>query len=177
MLSTAASAAPKPYVLDKSHASIALAIPHVGLTNIQGLFREFEADILYDPADIAASSIVVRIHAAGIYTNWPRRDDHIRSGDFLDVDAHPIIEFRSTGVEPTGGNTARITGDLTIRGMTNEESFDVVLVGARSIRGRDVTGFHARGSIDPNDYGISIFLPPGPASEVGVSVAFEISPR
>ena len=171
-----AAAEPQPYTVDRSHSAVLFEISHLGFSKTYGRFREFDADIRLDPDDLASSSVVVRIQAASIDTNSSKRDEHIRSSDFLDVGNHPEIVFRSTSIEAEGPDTARLLGQLTIRGETREEEFEVKLIKKGKARGRDVVGFEARGVIDRTRYGVD-YAAPAIGAEMGVTVALEISPN
>ena len=172
-----AAAEPQPYTVDRSHSAVLFEISHLGFSNTYGRFREFDADIRLDLDDLASSSVVLRIQAASIDTDWPKRDEHIRSSDFLDVGNHPEIVFRSTSIEVEGPDTARLLGQITIRGETREEEFEVKLIKKGKGRdGRDVVGFEARGVIDRTRYGVD-YAAPAIGAEMGVTVALEISPN
>ena len=173
LLASTVLAAPKSYSLDKSHASVVFTVSHLGFTQIFGQFREFDADVVFDAEDIAMSEITFRIHAGSIDTNWARRDEHIRSGDFLDVGNHPAIVFRSTRIESTGENTARVYGDLTLVGTTQEEEFDVTLIKTGEIRGTQTAGFSATGTIDRTRYGVD-YAAPAIGSHISVNISLEL---
>ena len=110
-----------------------------------------------DPADLTRSVIEATIDAASISTREPQRDQHLRSGDFLDVAAHPTIDFRSRHIVRTGRNTLEVTGDLTIRGVTR----DIVLrVETDDAELRDPYGNLRRGAVatttlDRTDFGLT----------------------
>lgn len=178
VLSAAAATAAEPWVVDKSHAHITFTADHLGFSVVHGQFREFDAEILFDPENIGATELTVTVQAASVDTFWPDRDKHIRSADFLNVEAHPTITFTSTAVEQTGENTAKITGDLTMIGETREVTFEATLnkIGPspfdpnRTIAGVTVTGEIARAEWGMA-YGGDAF-----AARVPVRVDLEISP-
>lgn len=159
-LSTAAQAEPKPYTLDKSHTAVTFKVDHLGYSMTHGFFTEFDADIDFDPDAPENSSVVFTIDAASINTLWEARDKHVRGKDFLDVGKHADIVFRSKSIEMTGDNTATLTGDLTILGETQEETFDVTLNKSApsplpQLNGKVVTGFTITGEIDRTTYGVT----------------------
>src|SRR6056297_2273735 len=88
-------AAAQPYVLDKSHAVISFTVDHLGFSDVKGVFQEFDAEIQLDPDAVENSSVRFVIDAASVNTFWPKRDEHIRGEDFLNVDAYPNIVFES----------------------------------------------------------------------------------
>ncbi|MEO1549310.1 MAG: YceI family protein [Pseudomonadota bacterium] len=161
-LAVSPSAFAADWTLDKSHTFIGFSVNHLGFSETRGTFSEFDADITYDPADIAASSVSFTIDAASVNTFWEARDAHVRNADFLDVENHPTITFVSTGVTPTGDDTATLTGDMTIKGVTNEVSFDVT---KRAMAANPfnpavaVAGFQLVGEIDRTEFGINYGAP------------------
>lgn len=159
-LASTAQAEPQPYALDKSHTAITFQVDHLGYSMTQGFFTDFDADIMFDPDAPENSSVTFTIDAASINTLWEARDKHVRGGDFLNVKKHPEIVFTSKSIEMTGENTAKLTGDLTILGTTNEETFDVELRKSApsplpGLNGKVVTGFAITGEIDRTQYGVT----------------------
>jgi polyisoprenoid-binding protein YceI len=174
----APSFAAEPWRIDRSHAHVSFQADHLGFSMVQGQFREFDADILFDPENIEATQVTFTIKAASVDTFWPDRDRHIRSADFLNADAHPDITFVSTGVKQTGQNTADITGELTIAGRTRPVTFSATLVkiGPSPFNpSQTIAGFVAEGEIVRADWGIT-FGGDAFAARVPVRVDLEMSP-
>lgn len=178
----AAVAAPapasQPWKIDRSHAHVTFMADHLGFSVVHGQFREFDADILFDPEDIAATQLSVTIDAASVETFWPERDRHIRSRDFLNVEQHPTITFVSTKVEKTSDATARITGDLTMVGQTRPVTFDATLVkiGPSPFNPNlTIAGFTVEGEIVRADWGMT-FGGDAFAARIPVRVDLEINP-
>jgi polyisoprenoid-binding protein YceI len=123
---------------------------------VRGHFGRFEADVYYDEARPERTTVEARIEAATINTNLERRDDHLRSADFLDAENHPYLVFKSKGVEIQDDRHGRLIGDLTIRGVTREVALDVELAGViRSPWGHRAVGFSATTRIDRRDWGLT----------------------
>ena len=156
-LAAAPALAAEPWVIDRSHAHITFQADHLGFSVVHGQFREFDADILFDPEAIEATEVSVTIDAASIDTFWERRDQHLRSADFLDVDNHPTITFVSTEVVRTGDDTAEVTGDMTMIGETREVTFDATLnkLGENPFNGTPIAGFTLTGEIRRADFGMT----------------------
>ncbi len=159
-LGTAAQAEPKPYTLDKSHTAVTFKVDHLGYSLTHGFFTKFDADIMYDADEPENSSVTFTIDAASVNTLWEARDEHVRGKDFLDVEKHADIVFKSKKIEVTGDDTAKLTGDLTILDKTNEETFDVKLRKSApsplpGLKGRVITGFGITGEIDRTAYGVT----------------------
>lgn len=152
------------YRLDPGHTDIVFRVSHFGFSDTIGRFNEAEGTITMDDADIGSSSIELSIDAASIDTNHAERDAHLRSPDFFNVEEYPTITFESTAIEPTGDDTAEVTGDLTMHGVTRPVTFDVTLnkVAAHPVPSYDgvmTAGFSARGSLKRSDFGIDTFVP------------------
>ena len=171
-------AAAEPYVLDKSHAVISFSVNHLGFSDVKGVFREFDAEIDFDPEAVEESSVRFVIDAASVDTFWPERDDHIRGEDFLHVSEHPEIVFESTSIEPTGDETAEITGEMTIRGVTKEVTFDASLnkMGPPPFdSSKTIAGFTVTGEIDRTEFGVD-YAAPAVGVIIPVTVQLEMSP-
>src|SRR5262245_44102449 len=101
--------------IDKSHSDVQFTVRHMVVTKARGRFTRWAGEIDLDETDPARSSVAVRIEADSIDTGHADRDAHLRSADFLDVENHPRLEFRSTGIELVDSERYRIHGELTIR--------------------------------------------------------------
>ncbi len=177
-LGAALPAAAEPYVMDRSHAAVIFSVNHVGFSVIHGRFNDFSADIDYDPENLAASTVTFTLQTASIDTGWDARDTHIKSGDMLAVEEYPEITFVSKSVEVINDSQARVTGDVTIKGVTNEETFDVTLnKTGPSPMDPDLTvvGFTIEGELDRTAYGVDYFAP-AVAATMPVRIDLEASP-
>ncbi len=151
-----------PWTLDKSHGHVNFSVEHLGFSITQGQFREFDAEVEFDPENIESSSVAFTIQTGSVDTNWDARDKHIKSPDFLDAAAHPEITFTSTSVRLVDAENAEVTGDVTIKGVTNEEVFNAKMLRlAPSPFNPDVTiaGFTIAGEIDRTKYGVAFGIP------------------
>jgi polyisoprenoid-binding protein YceI len=122
LLSTAASAA--TYQIDTAHSAVGFSVKHMMVSTVRGQFGKFSGTVDYDPANVAASKVDVTIDAASIDTSNDKRDAHLRSADFFDVENHPTLTFKSKSVAGTPG-ALKVTGDLTMHGVTKEVVLDV----------------------------------------------------
>lgn len=144
------------YKLDQAHSSVEFAVRHLMFSTVRGRFSTANADIAYDRADPANSSVEVQIDVRSVDTNEPTRDQHLRTSDFFDAENHPLITFRSTRVSPRGGGRLEITGDLTIRGVTRQVVLDAEITGeGPDAEGGHRIGFAARTAISRREYGVS----------------------
>ncbi|MFW6078989.1 MAG: YceI family protein [Gemmatimonadota bacterium] len=145
--------------LDPAHTNVEFAARHMMITTVKGRFAEVAGVIEMSEDDPSRSSVEVEIDAASIDTRTEDRDAHLRSGDFLDVENHPEITFRSRAIEGSPkepGDEFRVVGDLTIRGTTREVVLDAVFAG----RGGDPwggqrVGFSADTKLDRRDFGLT----------------------
>ncbi len=115
--------------IDPDHSVAGFQVRHMMISNVRGQFNSIRGTIAFDPEDITSSTVEVEIDASGIHTGISKRDEHLKSPDFLDVENHPQIIFRSTRVEPSGTRRFIIFGELTIRGVTRTVSLETEYVG------------------------------------------------
>jgi polyisoprenoid-binding protein YceI len=144
------------YTIDPVHSRMGFVARHAMVAKVRGSFDEFEGILHIDGEHPENSSGRVTIQAKSIDTRNSQRDDHLRSNDFLAMDEYPEITFVSTSVEPTGDNTFKVTGDLTIRGVTKPVTLDVEFTGsATDPLGNLRIGFEGSGVINRKDWGVS----------------------
>ncbi len=113
-----------PWTLDPSHSSVEFAVRHMVISTVKGRFEKYAVDAQIDEANLANSKALVTIQTASVETRDEKRDAHLRSADFFDAENHPTITFQTKHLEPKGGSDYRITGDLTISGVTKEVTLD-----------------------------------------------------
>ena len=150
---------PGLWELDPAHTDVSFVARHLMVTKVRGRFQEVSGAITVgdDPAD---SRVEVEIQAASITTNSQDRDNHLRSPDFLDVENHPTLSFRSTRIEPLGDDRWALTGDLTIRGVTRPLTLQVTFEGTTTDPwGGTRAAFTARGEIHREDWGLTWNVP------------------
>ncbi len=144
------------YTLDPAHTRIGFVARHAMVTKVRGAFNEFEGTATLDGANPAASSAQVTISTASIDTRNAQRDGHLRSNDFLAMDEHPQITFASTGARQVDDTTFELTGDLTIKGVTNPITIPFSFEGAaKDPFGNLRVGFEGAVTINRKDYGIT----------------------
>ena len=144
------------YVIDASHTRIGFSARHAMVTTVRGQFGEFEGTAHIDTANPAASSAKVSITTASISTGQEDRDGHLRSGDFFDVETFPEIDYVVTDVTRTDASTWRLTGDLTIKGVSQPVSIDFESTGsARDPFGNLRVGFEGSTTINRKDWGLT----------------------
>jgi polyisoprenoid-binding protein YceI len=124
-LPVAAAAAAETYAIDPAHTSAQFKVRHLMVSYVRGQFGKTTGAAQIDPEDLAKSSVEATIDASTIDTQNADRDKHLRSQDFLHAEKHPTITFRSTGIANAGEGKLRVTGDLTIRGVTKPVVLEV----------------------------------------------------
>ena len=141
---------------DAAHSSVNFWIRHLMISKVRGRFGHWTGAFELDEHDPAKSHVEVQIDASSIDTGEAKRDAHLRSADFFDVEKYPQITFRSTTVEASGNGTYRLKGDLTIHGTTQPVLLDVEYTGrTKDPWGGERTGFTASTKIDRKDFGLT----------------------
>lgn len=158
---SAAQAEPVEYEFDKSHTQIMFFISHLGLSNQEGEFHDFDGSLWLDEQNPENSSVEVAIQTASIDMDSEKWDAHMKNEDFFHVEKFPTMTFRSTSVEVTGENTANMVGDLTILGVTKPVTLAVTLnkIGPHPRNQKQAAGFSATGTIKRSDFGMDYGLP------------------
>jgi polyisoprenoid-binding protein YceI len=156
---TAASPSTKPtqWQIDPAHSAAHFSVRHLMISNVRGEFTKLSGSALINPADPAKSSVEITIQAASLNTREPQRDEHLRSADFFDVVNHPTLTFRSKRIEALGAENFKLTGDLTIRGVTKEVTFDVEgpTASVKDPWGSIRAGVTASAKINRKDFGLA----------------------
>ena len=142
--------------LDPAHSTIGFAIRHMMISTVRGQFRTFTGKATGDPKTPDKAAIEASIDAASIDTANEKRDGHLKSPDFLDVAKFPTITFKSKKIAAAGQGKAKLTGDLTLHGVTKEVVLDVdgLTPAIKDPMGNTRAGAHATTKIDRKDFGI-----------------------
>jgi len=185
---TAAPAAAQPpadapagqYTLDPTHTRVTFRVSHIGLSRYTAHFNKVDGKLGFDPANPAAQTVTATIDAKSLDTDYPdpKLDfSALVQKEFLDAAKHPLITFKSTKVEPTGPRTARVTGDLTLKGVTKPVVLEATWNGGYKPGAMDPSGarvgFSAHGTFKRSDFGISYGLP-APGTTMGVGDEVEV---
>ncbi|MEZ4294673.1 MAG: YceI family protein [Polyangiaceae bacterium] len=143
------------YTIDPSHSAVAFAVRHMVVAKARGRFTRFSGSFAFDAEDHGKSHVEVTIEAASIDTHEAQRDGHLKSADFFDVENHKEITFKSKKITGSGSDL-KVTGDLTIRGVTHEVTLDVEHHGGgKDPWGNERIGFSAKTNINRKDYGLT----------------------
>ena len=147
---------PSTWEFDPAHSSVELSVRHLMISTVTGRFKSLRGSVTRDEAAIENSRVEAEIDAASIDTGVADRDNHLRSADFFDVANHPKLVFRSTKIEDLGGDSGRMHGELTIRGVTRPVILDVSYLGEiRDPWGNRRRGFSAETTLYRKDFGMT----------------------
>ena len=151
------SAMAASYNLDPVHSTIQFKVKHLMITNVTGVFERFKGIVVIDEKDITKSKVDVSIEMPSLNTNIAKRDEHLRSADFFDVVKFPTMTFVSTKVEKAGTDRLKVTGNLTIKGVTRPVILNVdgPTGEIKSPLGDVRRGASATANINRQDFGVS----------------------
>lgn len=149
------------YTFDTAHTQVMFAVDHLGFSKSHGRFRTFGGGFSFDEEAVEASSIDVTIDTASVDMGDKAWEDHLKNADFFNVAQHPKMKFKSTAVEKTGENAGRVTGDLTLLGVTKPVTLDVTFnkAGIHPYSKKYIAGFSATGKLNRSDWGMGYGLP------------------
>ena len=164
------------YLIDASHTSIIFGVSHMGYSYTYGRFNELKGAYVLDRENPAGSQIQLAISAASIDTNDQKRDEHLKGPDFFNVKQFPVINFQSKSIaveQTANGSVYRVTGDLTIHGVTKKVTLPLQKMGeGKGPAGNFRTGFHCETALKRSDFGMTNMIPMI-GDEVAVTVSFE----
>lgn len=142
--------------IDNSHTNINFSVRHMMVSKVKGFFEDFDATISGTPENFVDGEVSVTIDTASINTNNEDRDNHLRSGDFFDVEKNPHITFTSTNITKTGDDEYDVTGDLTIGEVTKPQTFKFSYNGTGANPwGVTVVGFEGETKLSRKEYGLT----------------------
>jgi polyisoprenoid-binding protein YceI len=144
------------YQIDPAHTRLGFVARHAMVTKVRGTFREVDGSIHLDAQDPTKSSAQVKVNVASITTDQDQRDAHLRGGDFFDVEQFPELTFTSTSAEKVDDETYKLTGDLTIKGVTRPVTIEFEYTGsAKDPFGNLRAGFEGRAEVNRKDWDLS----------------------
>lgn len=174
LASTVAFAAPLTYKIEANHTDVVASWSHFGFSNPIAHFGKVDGSITYDPANVGASKVEVTIPLSGLNSHVGDFDDHLRSADFFDAEKFPNITFKSTSVKAAGKGKLKVTGDLTIKGVTKPVVLDVTInkTGVQPMANREAAGFSATATVKRTDFGLGLYAP-NVSDQVKLSITTE----
>ncbi len=143
--------------IDPVHSTIEFSVRHMMVSTVKGQFEKVKGTLELDDKDVTKSTVEVTVDVASVSTHEPKRDTHLKSPDFFDVAKFPTATFKSTKVQKAGKNKLKVTGDLTLHGVTKPVVLDVEgpTPAFKTPYGSTVRGVHATAKIDRKDFAIS----------------------
>lgn len=153
------------WTADKAHSQVSFGITHLGISEIEGLFTDFDASIVAGEEDFSDAAFDVSIDVASINTGIEKRDEHLRSPDFFDVAQNPTMTFKSNSIEGVSAGKYKVIGDLTLNGVTKPVNLDVWYRGTVEQEATSVSGFQITGSINRSDFNIGPDFPEAALSD------------
>jgi len=164
VLGASSTQAADRYNIDPVHSNIFFLVEHLGYSRMVGQFQDFSGAFVFDAQTPGSGSVEVTIKTASVDTDHDKRDDHLRSPDFFNAAEFPEMAFKSTSIEVTGDKTGKITGEVTLLGVTKPVTIDVTFNKLAphplpQYNGVMVAGFSGRGSLKRSDFGMKTFAP------------------
>lgn len=161
ILAAAFTAAPSIWKKDKSHSRLSFTITHLSLSDVTGGFTDFDVDIQSEKPDFSDAVFTFTAKAASVNTDDEKRDAHLKTADFFDVEKYPGISFKSTSIKKSGNNTFQLTGNLTMHGVTKTVTMNLLHKGTieNPMNKKPTAVFQLTGKIDRTDFGIGNQFP------------------
>lgn len=176
MITTTVSASAETYLFDKNHTEIRFSWSHFGMSRMSGRFLDYDGTLELDRAAPEKSALTVKVATPGLWTHVEKFNVHLKSDDFFNVSAFPEATFKTTQVERTGEKTAKVTGDLTIKGKTKPTTFDVTLNfdGTHPISKKPTVGLSAKTIVKRTDFDLGKYAP-AVSDEVIIEIETEMN--
>ena len=156
-----AQAAPVTYKLDPGHTMVLFSWSHFGFSNPVADIGIGDGTVVFDQQDPSKSSVDVTMPLSNLDTHVPALDKHLKEADFFDADKYPTITFKSTSVQSVGGKHYKVTGDLTVHGVTKPVVLNATLnnIGPHPMTGAQSIGFNATGTLKRSEFGLGAYVP------------------
>lgn len=152
---------------DDAHSQLSFTVTHLGISDVSGTFNDFDAKITANKDDFSDATFELVAKTASIDTRVEQRNNHLRSADFFDVETYPELSFKSTELKKAGKDKYKLTGDLTIHGVTKEVTMDLVYRGTTEnpMNNKTTAGFQLSGTIKRSDFNVGSGFPSAVVSD------------
>ncbi|TXM66865.1 polyisoprenoid-binding protein [Methylobacterium sp. WL103] len=149
------------YAVDPGHTQVGWRVSHMGFSNYAGGFSDVSGSLTLDPKNPAASKLSIKVPVASVTTTSAKLTGELKGDQWLDAGKYPDMTFVSTKVAPAGKDHAKVTGDLTLHGVTKPVTLDVTLVGAGAnpLSKKYTVGFEATGTLKRSEFGVKTYVP------------------
>jgi len=173
-----AAFAAETYVFDKGHTEIRFSWSHFGLSRMSGLILDYDGSLTFDAAAPENSALELKANAGSLWTHVDDLTKHLKAAEFFDTAKHPSITFKTTKIEKTGDKTGKITGDLTVKGVTKPVTFDTELnfLGNHPYYNKPSLGFSAKARVKRSDFNLGAFVPAIP-DEIEITIETELNQK
>jgi polyisoprenoid-binding protein YceI len=147
--------------LDKAHSSLGFTVTHLVVSEVDGSFKSFDTKITSSKEDFSDAVIELTADAASVFTNQEKRDEHLKSADFFDAQKFPTLTFKSKSIKKLDAKKYKVTGDLTLHGVTKTVDLDVTYGGTtvHPYNKKSLAAFKVSGIIKRSDFGIGAGSP------------------
>lgn len=147
---------PVNWNVDNAHSKLTFTVTHLGISDVSGLFKNFDVKITSAKEDFSDAVFEVSADVASVNTEVEMRDNHLKSADFFDAANHPKLTFKNTSIKPAGNNQYKLTGDLSLHGITKPVTLDLLYRGTveNPMSKKPTSGFQVTGTIKRSDFGI-----------------------
>lgn len=167
-LSAFTTSKPSVWTNDPPHAQLLFTVTHLGINDVSGSFDDFTVNVASSKPDFSDAVFTLTAKTNSINTRVEARNNHLKSADFFDVEKYPELTFKSTGIKPAGDNKYKLTGDLTIHGVTKPVTVDLLYRGQTTnpMTSKLTTSFQITGTIKRSDFGVGGKFPEAIISDV-----------
>lgn len=171
-----AQAAPVTYKLDPGHTMVLFSWSHFGFSHPTADIGISDGTLVFDEKDPSKASVEVTMPLSNLDTHVPALDKHLKEPDFFDADKYPTVTFKSTKVQAVGGNKYKVTGDLTVHGVTKPVTLDATLnkSGEHPMMKVQTVGFDATATLKRSDFGVGAYVP-NVSDEIKIRITTEAS--
>ncbi len=147
---------------DPAHSQLAFTVKHLGISDVSGVFKDFDVNVHSSKPDFSDAVFELNVKVASIDTRVEARDNHLKSPDFFDAEKYPAMNFKSTAIKKSGSSNYRLTGDLTLHGITRQVTMDMEYRGTieNPMDKKQTTGFQVTGVIKRSDFNLGSGFPP-----------------
>ena len=169
-----AFAAPTEYTIDPNHTQVRFGWNHFGFSNIEGRFENVTGTFVYDPDNVAGSSVNATIDMTSVDAGVDKLDEHLESKDFFDAGQFGTATYKSTAVSAAGEGKLKVDGELTVHGVTKPVSLDVTInkIGPHGMTKKPSAGFDATASLKRSDFGVGQYVP-NVSDEISIEITVE----
>lgn len=143
------------WTLDKAHSKLNFTVTHLMMSEVDGVFKSFDASITSSKEDFSDAVFELSADLTKVTTNQEMRDGHLQKEDMFDTAKFPTMTFKSTSITPNGAKKYKLTGNLTMKGVTKPVTLDLTLLGTgKNRQGKNLAGFKATGTVKRTDFGV-----------------------